>query len=474
MGGVRDLPPRRRTKIVATIGPASIGRIRELIEAGMNVARINFSHGTETDHAHAFETIRKCADEARTPIGILVDLAGPKVRLGEVHGGELELRPGEPFVLYTTQNRGDSGGARVDYAALAKDLRTGDRVLLADGAAELRVIDVGKDVTTEIVRGGIIRSHAGVNIPAERLSTPAITDQDVGDLERALGLGADFVAQSFVRRAEDVRELRRLVGARPVKLIAKLETRSAIEEVDAILRDADAIMLARGDLGVEIPFEEVPVVQKDMLRRSGEASVVSIVATQMLESMVHAPRPTRAEASDVANAVLDGTDAILLSAETAIGSFPVEAVQAASRILGAAESMGLGYVWDRRQPPPKSDIEAIAQGAATLTKRDPNIGAIACFTRTGRTANLLSAFRPNVAVFAFSQGPQVLRWLTLLRAVIPVQCDYPTDTDEMIRAMDRRLLGDGLLPKGTRVLMVASTPVGKAQTNLLKIHQVGH
>lgn len=463
----------RRTKIVATIGPASIDRVTELIEAGMNVARVNFSHGTDRDHAVAFEAIRKGADEAGRAVGIVVDLAGPKVRLGEIVGGEVGLQSGQRFVLYASAAPGDSKGAPVDYPALAKDLQVGDRVLLADGAAELRVAGVSRDVITEVVTGGLIRSHAGVNVPAERLSTPAVTDRDVADLRRALELGADFVAQSFVRRAEDVHELRKLTGDRPVRLIAKLETRSAIQRADAIMLEADAVMLARGDLGVEIPFEEVPMVQKDMLRRAGESSVASVVATQMLESMVVSPRPTRAEASDVANAVLDGTDAILLSAETAIGSFPVEAVRAASRILGAAESMGLGYVWDRRQPPPKSDVEAIAQAAAALTRRDPNVGAIACFTRTGRTAGLLSAFRPPVPVFAFSQDPQVLRWLTLRRALIPVQCDYPVDTDEMITSMDRHLREDGLLPKGTRVLMVASSPTGEVETNLLKIHRVG-
>jgi len=462
----------RRTKIICTIGPASSSRISEMVEAGMDIARINFSHGTDEDHIQAFAGVKSASESAGRPIGLLADLPGPKVRLGEILGGETDLETGSTFDLLPSGQAGDEKGVPTDHPSLAEDLMPGDRILLADGAAELRVLSCDHAVRTEVVTGGTIRSRAGVNIPSHRLSLPALDSKDRIDLNTSIELGADFVAQSFVRKAEDVQELRALIGDKPIRIVVKIETGMAVEEADHILNEADAIMLARGDLGAEIPFEEIPVIQKNLLRRATGSGIAGVVATQMLESMINAPRPTRAEASDVANAVLDGADAILLSAETAIGKYPVEAVRAAARICSSAETKGGEFVWERRQPAPASEAQAIAQAAAMLTHRDPSISAIACFTPSGRTAELLSTVRPKVPIYAFSPSLGTLRRLTIRRGVFPVPCEEPNDTDSMIQTMDRVLGERSLADPGAVVLMVASSPVGLAPTNLLKIHRL--
>lgn len=438
----------------------------------MDIARINFSHGSDEDHTRAFAEVRKAAENSERPIGLLADLPGPKIRLGEIAGGEITIEAGSIFELRAPGSAGKLGGAATDHASLAADLLPGDRILLADGAAELRVISCDEVVNTEVVTGGTIRSRAGVNVPSQRLSLPAVTDKDQVDLRRAVELEVDFVAQSFVRKAQDVRELRALMGSRPIQIVVKIETGLAVEAADEILAEADAIMLARGDLGAEIPFEEIPVIQKSILRGATGAGIAGVVATQMLESMINSPRPTRAEASDVANAVLDGADAILLSAETAIGRFPVEAVRAAARICTAAEAKGGEFVWERRQPQPDSDAQAIAQAAAMLTHRDPNVSAIACWTQSGRTAALLSTVRPRVPIFAFSPEPDTVGRLTIRRGVFSMRCEDSRDTDSMIATMDRLLRERSLVPAGAVVLMVASNPVGQTATNLLKIHRI--
>jgi pyruvate kinase len=463
----------KRTKVVCTLGPASVGRVGELIASGMDVARVNFSHGTDEDHRKTFEAIRSEAEKAGRIIGIVADLPGPKLRIGELPGGLIRLEPGGRFDLRTNGTAESAPGASVNHPGLSDDLRPGDRVLLADGAAELRVLETGTSVVTEVIKGGVVRSRAGVNVPSERLTLPAITGEDRRDLQRAVELGADFVAQSFVRTADDVRQLRTFLDDRSVKIIAKIETGAAVENAAEIFDVSDAIMLARGDLGVEIPYEEVPVVQKNLIRAATEAGVPAIVATQMLESMVNSPRPTRAEASDVANAVLDGTDGILLSAETAIGRFPVESARAATRIIEAAEARGVSHLWERRQPPPQSQAQALAQGAAWMVNRDPRLQAIVCFTQTGKTAELLSAVRPRVPVYTFSSDEAILRSLTLRGAIVPVTAAQPADTDSMIEMMDRHLQSEGGLSRGTPVLILASSPVGEGHTNLLKFHQVG-
>lgn len=327
----------RTTRLICTIGPASAHGVPGLVEAGTDIARVNFSHGTEDQRRAIVESVRHAARDAGRPVGVLADLCGPKLRLGELAGGLIELTEGSRFLLGYGQHRGDATQASANYPGLTHDLRPGDCLLLADGTVELNVVECGRELVTEVVRGGAIHSRAGLNVPCDRVSLPSVTAKDRVDLERALEMRADVVAQSFVRRRGDVRHLRELIGDRPVHVMAKVETRAAVEEADGILQEADAVMAARGDLAGELPFEEIPLVQKDLIRRAVAAGKPAIVATHMLRSMTASPRPTRAEASDVANAVLDGAEGILLSDETAIGRYPVEAARAAARIIEAAE-----------------------------------------------------------------------------------------------------------------------------------------
>jgi pyruvate kinase len=467
-------PPARRTKLVCTLGPASTARASELAVAGMDVARINFSHGTPASRSASADAVRRAASEVGRPIPILSDLAGPKIRLGEVAGGSVELEAGRPFVLRTNggSRDGDATGAAVTYRALGRDVQPGDRVLLADGAVELRVVEVGRDVTTEVVRGGPIRSRAGVSIPSERLSTPALTDKDVRDLPRVGALGAAYVAQSFVRRADDVRELRRLLGPGGPPIVAKIETRPAIDDFEAILDAADAVMIARGDLGVELPYEEVPIVQKQLVRRALDRGVPSIVATQMLESMIVFSRPTRAEASDVANAVFDGADAIMLSGETAIGEHPILAAEAAVRIVRLCESDGSAHLAAGAAAPVAGDAGALAYAAVALARAQSDIAAIACYTRTGRTARLLSALRPRVPIVAFSPDESVVERLALVHGVTARSCVPPSDTAARLGLMAWLLRESDFVPAGSAVVLVASTAAAGSGPNLLEVHRI--
>ena len=343
---------RRRTKIVATIGPASVGRVDELVAAGMDVARINFSHGTPAEHEIAAWAVRDAAVRAGRPVAVLVDLAGPKVRLGRLPPGGAALVTGATFTLRRGTETGDARGAATNHDGLARDMQPGDRISLADGAVELRVTATRDEVECEVVTGGVLRSHAGVNVPAERLSLPAITDRDRRDLARARTLGADYVAQSFVRQASDVDALRAALGEPAIPIIAKIETGAAVEAAADILQAADAVMLARGDLGVDVDLERVPLIQKRITRQAVAMGVPAIIATHMLESMIEEPRPTRAEVSDIANAVLDDADAVMLSAETAIGRHPVAAVRTAARIAAQTESDGAEFTAPALQPSP--------------------------------------------------------------------------------------------------------------------------
>ncbi|HYZ11865.1 MAG TPA: pyruvate kinase, partial [Actinomycetota bacterium] len=340
----------RATKLVCTIGPATESRVAELIEAGMDVARINCSHGTREDHDRLLRAVRAAMTDTGRRVGVMADLSGPKVRLGELGDGEVTLEPGESFTL-RTEGLGDAVGAPTTHPGLAGELEAGDRVLLSDGAVELRVVrTAGRQVATEVVRGGTVRSRAGVNVPSERLSIPAITPKDEEDLAWAVLAEVDMVAQSFVRAAFDVRALAGLIGdPRPV-LVAKIETKPAVEDAAAIMRAADGVMVARGDLGVEMALEEIPLHQKRLVSLANRAAIPVVVATQMLESMTASPRPTRAEAGDVAGAVFDGADAIMLSGETAIGQYPVEAARTAARILQAAETAGAEFLPTGREP----------------------------------------------------------------------------------------------------------------------------
>jgi pyruvate kinase len=458
-----------------TLGPASSTPrlVRGLIRAGATVFRLNFSHGTSEEHERAVTLVRDAEEEAGRALAIVADLPGPKVRLGPIEPDPLALRVGQPFQL-RPGGPGDARGAATTYPGLAGDLEPRDRVLLADGTVELTVSSIdGGVVHTECVRGGRVRSHQGVNVPAERLGLPPVTDTDLDCLRRALAFGVDFVAQSFVRAAEDVLMLRAEMGERVVPILAKIETRPAVEAIDAVLGAADAIMIARGDLGVELPMEEIPLIQKSLLRKARETGRPAVVATQMLESMLHSARPTRAEATDVANAVLDGADAVMLSGETAIGEYPFEAAAAASIIAAHVEERGAAF----RAPSPARERAgegaAVAHAAASIPTDDLGIVAITCYTETGRTARLLSAERPDVPIYAFVPPVEVRRTLCLQWGVTALPADVPADTDGMIALMDDGLRHHRLAADGEAVVMAAASPAGRSTTNMLKIHRVG-
>ena len=456
-----------RTKLVATIGPASIDCIPELLAAGMDVARINLSHGTDEEHALAIGRVR----EADPTAAVLVDLPGPKIRLGDLVEPVVKLTAGDGFVLRPGDEApGDASSAYVGYPALGEDLRAGDRILLADGAAELRVVSIGPEVQTEVVRGGPIRPHAGVSVPSDRLSRPTLTEEDRRGAPRVAALGANYLAQSFVRRSDDIRELRALTGSAALPIVAKIETRAAVDDFDDVARAADAVMIARGDLGVELPFEEVPIIQKQLVRRALDLGVPVIVATQMLESMVVAPRPTRAEASDVANAIFDGADAILLSAETAIGANPVLAVEAAARIAVECDRRGSAYLSPGRSPTAETDADALAYAAVALAGAEADVTAIACYTRSGRTARILSSLRPRVPILAFSPDPVVVAELALVHGVHARPCEAAADA--RLAFLSGHLEAEPGLPAGSAVVLVASTAAPGSGPNLLEVARV--
>ncbi|HYJ60638.1 MAG TPA: pyruvate kinase [Actinomycetota bacterium] len=464
-----------RTKLICTLGPASATPklVEGLVRAGTSVFRLNFSHGDPDGHARMVELVRGAERSEGRPLAVLVDLPGPKVRLGALAPDPFPFKPGQRFDLRPA-GAGDERGAATTYPALAQDLRVGDRVLLADGAVELSVAAIDEGVVrTACVRGGSVRSGQGVNVPAERLSLPAVTDRDREGLARALDLGADLIAQSFVRSPEDVRELRAVMADRIVPIVAKIETRPAVQDVDRILDEADALMIARGDLGVELPMEEIPLIQKDLVRKARAAGRPAIVATQMLESMISAPRPTRAETTDVANAVLDGADAVMLSGETAVGSYPFESAAAATTIAAYVETRGAAFRGPDPPPRPMSEGAAVAHAVGTIAFEDLGIVAITCYTETGRTARLLSGERPGVPVYAFIPPEDVRRSACLLWGVEPLPAEPPEDTDGMIGLMDRGLRERGLAEPGDAVVMAASSPAGRTTTNMLKIHTVG-
>ncbi len=470
----------RRTKIVATLGPASDSeqRIRQLIEAGVDVTRLNFSHGTHAEHAAQIARIRAVSANLGKPVAILQDLQGPKIRTGPLrNNGPVMLQDGAEFVITTEQIEGDAERVSTTYAQLPLDVAVGDRVLLSDGLIELTVSAVkGNDVTTKVVHGGSLREHQGINVPGSGMSTPAITEKDREDLQFGLDQGVDYVAMSFVRRADDVQQLKNLIAAAGKKtpIVAKIEKPQALQEIEAILDATDVIMVARGDLGVEMPPELVPIVQKDLISAASRQNVAVITATQMLESMMHNPRPTRAEASDVANAIFDGTDAVMLSGETAAGEFPVEAVKMMARIADATEGCKryleqLDIIQrDRRQREEANPSLAIAHAAGTISTTT-NVEAIVAFTMSGYTARLVSKDRPPVPVFALTPSEDIARRVALYWGVTPIisPCfEHLNELDGFVRSVLPRY-GYGT---GTSVAVTGGHPLAHfGPTNFIKI-----
>ncbi|MGA9754968.1 MAG: pyruvate kinase [Desulfobaccales bacterium] len=468
------LRDQRRTKIVCTLGPASDGDILPgLLEAGMNVARLNFSHGTHAEHGARIKRLRELAAALQLPLAILQDLAGPKVRIGEVPGGETQVKEGEDFWLSAAPLKAGEIGVAVDHPQIISETPLGVPILLADGNIELRVeAKTDQALKCRVVVGGVLRSHVGINFPMHSLSVSAFTEKDREDLRFGIAQGVDFIALSYVRSRQDVldaREFMRSLGA-DIPIIAKIEKHEALSRLDEILDEVDGLMVARGDLGVEIPLEQVPVVQKQIIAAANRAGKPVITATQMLLSMVTHSRPSRAEATDVANAILDGTDAVMLSEETAAGLFPVEAVKFLDRVSRVTEAHFPHAVWLRdRAPAGLQDIpEAVSYSACEMAQ-DLEASAILTNTEYGGTARLISRFRPSTPIVAVTPREDTWRRLCLSWGVFPLLTPPIRDTDHMLRVVEEEALKAGMLNHGDRVIITAGTPIGtKGSTNLIK------
>jgi pyruvate kinase len=471
---------KRRTKIVCTLGPASWSpeRVAALIEAGMDVARINFSHGTQERHAETIRNVREAARAAGRPIAVLGDLQGPKIRVG-VLPDAVQLTPGDAI---TFAPEGEHAGAELPttYAQLAGDVEVGDVVLLADGLMELIVEDVAPPrVTMRVIHGGTLTSNKGINLPGVRVSAPSLTEKDIRDLEFALEQKLDYVALSFVRSAEDVLDLVRRIPEGGPLIVVKVEKGHALENLEAILAASAAAMVARGDLGVELPFEKVPLAQKRMIQMANLSSRPVITATQMLESMIENPRPTRAEASDVANAIIDGTDAVMLSAETATGKFPIQAVQSMVRIAQEIEDshvldagphydMPISVSSDGHTP-----TERAVAGATVEAVRRLRAPVIVTFTSSGSTARIVSSFRPPVPILAITDTERTYNQLALVWGTIPVMCSTDSTFEEMMDHARAEVIARGLGSPGDRMVVTAGYPIHvPGTTNLLQVEVV--
>ncbi len=463
-----------RTKIVCTLGPSSSTRdqLRNLIEAGLNVARLNFSHGTHADHAERIATIRQLSEELNRPVAILGDLQGPRIRIGDLPA-PIQLDDGADVVLVPEGMERD-GEIPVTFEELATDVHVGDRVLIADGLLELVVLEVeAPRVRARVLHGGRLSSHKGINLPGVHVSVPSITDKDRDDVAFAIEQKLEYLALSFVRRAQDIAELRAMLPP-DMLIVAKIEKDVALENIESIIRTTDAVMVARGDLGVELPFEEVPIAQKRIITLSNRIGRPVITATQMLESMITNPRPTRAEASDVANAILDGTDAVMLSAETAAGQYPRLAVEAMSRIIMEIESHPRAVRRDERAPAetgvPTGQAISAASGVAARMLGAPCILVI---TKTGSTARVISAHRPNVPLLALTDSPRTYRQLALVWGVIPELVPHADTYEEMASVALQRVVERKLAEPGDRVVVTAGIPFDvTGTTNLLKVETV--
>ena len=463
-----------RTKIVCTIGPASRSSetLEQLVRAGMDVARLNFSHGTQTEHLEAITTIRRMAERLGKSIAILQDLAGLKIRIGEIASGAVLLEAGAPFTLTTRRILGSRQEVSVDYADLTKNIQPGDRLLLSDGDVELEVIGItAEDVDCRVITGGTLASRKGVNLPARSITTSTVTDKDRDDLAFGLRHGVDYVAQSFIRTAADVLEVQRMIRdhGSTVPLIAKIETQEALTNIDEIIGSVDGVMVARGDLGVAVPLATVPRLQKMLIAKANRAGKPVITATQMLRSMQDSPRPTRAEVTDVANAVLDGTDAIMLSEETAIGRFPHEAVTMMAAIAADVESRFPFDAWIHRFETGGPLPDAVARAACSMAA-DIDAAAIVTCTQSGRTARRVARYRPRAPILAPTPHAETYRRLALVWGVTPLLNQSDPTTDELIAGALGVALTSTRVRRGDTVVITAGVPAGRAgMTNLIKV-----
>jgi pyruvate kinase len=466
----------RRTKIVATIGPASSSpeMIRQLIHAGMDVARLNFSHGKYEDHAEVIKSLRTISDELNKPVTILQDLQGPKIRVGMLPGGKTNISRGDIITLLPqAEYISAKATIPIDYPYVAEEARPGMQVLLADGLFELEVTEVkGNGVLCRVVEGGCLTDHKGVNFPNLNLRLPSLTDKDIRDLEFGLSQDVDWVSLSFVRSAQDVVALQNLITEKGFfkPIIAKIEKPQAIDHLEEIVKAVHGIMVARGDLGVEMSPDKVPMLQKRIIELCNRSGKTVITATQMLESMIHEPRPTRAEASDVANAIIDGTDAIMLSGETAVGEYPVKAVEMMARIALDVESK-----IDFKTYPPAGHEDIIALSRAANQMEDVVTPAcIVVMTTSGRSAQCIAAERPTAPVFAFTTHVHVYHALNLLWGIRPVLIeDHPNTFEEMVAIAEKNLLTRNLASSGDKILLLGGIPAHHAGgTNFIKVHTI--
>lgn len=467
----------RRAKIVCTLGPAcsSPEKLRALVDAGMDVARLNLSHGSYADHEKVYQEVRRAGDESGRAVGVLVDLQGPKIRTGRFSGGSVDLATGAEFTITTRDVDGSQTEVGTTYKGLPGDVKPGDRLLIDDGKVVLEAVEVtDTDVRTKVVVGGTCSNNKGINLPGVAVSVPAMSEKDKDDLRWALGLRADMLALSFVRSAEDIEDVHRIMDEVGVRLpvIAKIEKPQAVENLVEIIRAFDGVMVARGDLGVELPLEEVPLVQKRAVELSRRNAKPVIVATQVLESMIDNPRPTRAEASDAANAVLDGADALMLSGETSVGSYPVETVQMMARIIASTEQHGL----DRIRPLGTRPSTIGGAVAAAAVEIGTVVGAkyLITFTQSGDTAKRLSRMRTQLPTLAFTPEPAVRSQLALSWGIETYLSPKPRHTDHYAMEVDQVLLKEGRLQEGDLVVIVAGSPPGiPGSTNALRVHRMG-
>ena len=469
---------KRKTKIVCTIGPASESpqALEAMVRAGMNVARLNFSHGTHEEHLRKMEALRVISERLKRPVSILQDLAGPKIRVGKVKEGGVELRRGETFLLTNREILGDATGVSVSYPSLPDEVKPGDTILLADGTIELQVIKSGdQDVQCRVTVGGVLTSHKGINFPTRTILATAFTEKDREDLLFGIRNGVNLIGLSFVKDADDIEAVKKVLKtvSADIPIIAKIERKEALEHIDEILSASDGIMVARGDLGMETPLERIPLVQKMLIRKANALGKPVITATQMLRSMVDHTRPTRAEVTDVVNAIYDGTDAVMLSEETATGQFPIESVQTMAKVAQAAEEEFPFDQFLKKDSEGGKDLpQSISYAASLLAER---VGAVVIVTPTesGSTARLVSRLRPRQPILALSRHASTVKRLNLSWGVQPVLIPGWKDTDAMLEGSKRMPKELGLASPGDRIVIIAGVPISiRGTTNLIKVEIV--
>jgi len=471
----------RKTKIICTIGPSceTLDMLEQLINSGMNCARLNFSHGDHIEHGKRVDTIKKLRERLNVPVSIMLDTKGPEIRTGNFKEGKVELKEGRQFIFTTRKIEGDSTICSVSYDKLPQDMRIGDTILVDDGLVGFKVNSVdGTEVYCTVLNSGIIGNHKGINIPGVPVSIPALTDKDIDDIMFGIREGVDIIAASFVRKAADVISIRRILEKNSgggILIISKIESSEGVDNIDEIIRFSDGIMVARGDLGVEIPAEEVPLVQKMIIEKCNRAGKPVITATQMLDSMIRNPRPTRAEASDVANAIFDGTDCIMLSGETAGGRYPLESIKTMARIAERTEQ-SLNYVemLEKRKVTMADNVPNAISYSACMTASELGASAIITATQTGNTARMVAKYRPKSPIIAVTPYENVARKLSINWGVYPLLASKMESTDEVINLSVEQAIQSGYVKKGELVVIVAGIPIGYAgTTNMIKVHIAG-